>query len=140
MISTFNLNFPIYIFLFSQNNATPLLIIFISYINKFLLSLTNRNKINDLFNEVKKSERIHVVINDDQNQIKSLSYEEWFKNLFSINDGLWIGKGVSDQSLIRITTITKEMREDLKNNMGYLINENYGTLVKLIDFVSEEEK
>ena len=123
----------------AQVNGSDI-IIYVYNINKFLLSLTNRNKINDLFNEVKKSERIHVVINDDQNQIKSLSYEEWFKNLFSINDGLWIGKGVSDQSLIRITTITKEMREDLKNNMGYLINENYGTLVKLIDFVSEEEK
>ena len=56
----------------------------------------------------------------------------------SINDGIWVGKGMSDQGLFHLTTITRDMQKEYKNDMGYIINESSATLCKLIDFISKE--
>ena len=77
---------------------------------------------------------------DDSSNIKKFDFDSWFTGTFSTNDGIFIGRGVSDQNLIRLSTITKEMSKDIKNNMAYYITEGYATLLKVIDFVSKEEE
>ena len=51
---------------------------------------------------------------------------------------MWIGKGITDQSLFKVPSFSKEMTQPIPNNMGYIINENNPNLCKLIDFISEE--
>ena len=71
--------------------------------------------------------------------MKAVKFDEWFKDIFSVNDGIWIGKGASEQSLFSLGGITKEMMQSYKNDMGYLISESTGTLCRFIDFVTVED-
>ena len=88
---------------------------------------------------IKQYEHISIIGIDDANKIKSFAYETWFKELYNTNDGIWIGKGIVDQSAIKLNNINREMSKDIKNNMGYLITENSGELIKLIDFITKDE-
>ena len=113
--------------------------IIIYNISKYINSLSDINKLNELSKIAKKSENVCIIIVDDQKKLKAVKYDEWFKDIFSINDGIWVGKGASDQSLFSLSGITKEMMQNYKNDMGYLISESSGTLCRLIDFVTVED-
>lgn len=105
-------------------------------INKFVGKLTDNNKMSEFTKLVKEYENMSVIIADDASKIKSFNFETWFTTIFNINDGVWIGRGVSDQNLLHLSNVTREMTKDYKNDMGYLVSESVGTLMKLIDFVS----
>ena len=115
-------------------------IILIYGLNKFVSKVNDNNKILEFIKKIKEYEKISVIVVDDAAKIKQYAFESWFTGTFSTNDGIFIGRGVSDQNLIRLSTITKEMSKDIKNNMAYYITEGYATLLKVIDFVSKEEE
>ena len=76
---------------------------------------------------------------DDVSKIKNYSFESWLTSIVNFNDGIWIGKGISDQNLFHLSVVNKLMTQDLKNDMGYYISEGSVTLCKFIDFFTEEE-
>ena len=112
-------------------------ILFINNVEKFISKIEDINKLNQLIEVIKKCENVNIIVADDFNKLKNIQFDQWFKDIFSLNDGIWIGKGISEQSLFRISTITKDMRTNQKDNMGYYISENTGTLCKMIDFISK---
>ncbi len=107
---------------------------------KFISKLNDNNKMLEFIKKIKEYEKISVIVVDDAAKIKQYAFESWFTGTFSSNDGIFIGRGVSDQNVLRLSTITKEMSKDIKNNMAYYISEGYATLLKVIDFVSKEEE
>ncbi len=108
-------------------------------LNKFMTSI-DKDKFSKLLDLIKKYEKLSVIIIDDATKIKTFAFESWFSSLFSINDGIWIGKGIGDQTLFRISNIKKEMLQEIKNDMGYVINESNAVLCRLIDFVSKGDE
>ena len=111
-------------------------VIIVYGINKMINKLTDKTKMATLMTSVKECEKVTIVLVDEPGKIKGYAFEAWFNGNFSMNDGLWIGKGMSDQNLLHVTTITRDMTKEYKNNMGYFISESTPTLCKLIDFVN----
>ena len=114
-------------------------IIMIYGLNKFVNSI-KKDKLEELSKIIKSYEKISIVFVEDIGKTKTYMYESWLSSIVSTSDGIWIGKGISDQSVFKISTITKALTMDLKNNMGYTINEGGTTLCKLIDFVSKGDE
>ena len=125
---------------YKTNNGEEKGIIIINGISKLLSKLEDSNKLSELFNIIKEYEKFGVIIVDEASKIKNIMYESWFSSIFDVTNGLWIGRGITDQSLLRLSNITKEMSKDYKNDMGYLIQDGTSTLCKLIDFVNQEGK
>lgn len=115
-------------------------IILIYGLSKFTNKVNNNQKITELINNIKKHEKITLIAVDDYNKLKSYVFESWFTNMFSLTNGIWIGRGLTDQNLLRLSNMTKEMTKDYKNDMGYLIEEGMSTLCKLIDFTKDKEE
>lgn len=132
---TENLNKLIDKFIESKSNESGIIVIY--GVNKFLTKLEDTSKFEELLEKLKKYEKIGIIVVDDTNKLKAQQYETWFSSNFSTSDGIWIGRGVSD-SLLRLSTIEKEMMKDIKNNMGYFIQEGMATKIKFIDFISTE--
>ena len=105
---------------------------------KYMLSLENTKKFTDFMIRIKNKENIKIVIFDDFNKIKTYQYEDWFKNCFTISEGIWIGKGISEQSLFKLSSLNRELNETIDNKMGYVISESTPSQAKLIDFISQE--
>lgn len=108
--------------------------------NKFISKIKDISKFTQLTQLIKEYEKISIIAVDDFGKIKSYGFETWFTSIFSVNEGIWIGKGISDQSLLHLSNVTREMTKEYKNDMGYLVSESSGTLCKWIDFVSKEEE
>ena len=108
-------------------------VIVINGIYKVISKLNEGSKLENLFKKIKKYEKIGVVILEDATKIKNYIYDDWF-SIFNLNDGLWIGKGMSDQSVFKYSNYTKEMTYDYKNDMGFYINEGTATLCKVLNF------
>ena len=113
-------------------------IICIYNLTKYLSKLSDVKLLLDLVNTIKKYENGHILIDDDWTRIKAIKFDDWAVPVLNLNDGIWIGRGVSEQSLLNVVNFNKEMLENYKNDMGYLISESRGTVCKLIDFVSKD--
>ena len=113
-------------------------IILIYGLTKFIDKLSDKNKLIELIKTLKSYEKFAFIVVDDAAKIKTFVFETWFTSIFSINDGIWVGRGLSDQNLLKVSTMSKEMTYDYKNDMGFLVSENQATLCRFIDFISEE--
>ena len=116
-----------------ENKTETSGVILIFGIDKLLSKISDPYCLEELATLLKQHEKISMIIVDDAVKIKNYSYENWFTTLFSATDGIWIGKGVSDQSLFQMNTFDKTFQTEIANNMGYIISEGYFSLVKFIE-------
>ena len=119
-----------------KQNTEGVIVIF--GLNKFLNSL-NDHSMDDLSKVLKKYEKIPLIMVEEVNKFKSYLYESWLTSIINASDGVWVGKGVADQSLIRISGFSKELTQELPNNMGIFISEGSYQVTKLIDLISKED-
>ena len=122
----------------SNNNG----IIIIYGLDKFLNKI-DVNKFNNLVDLLKKYENFGLIVLDDSPKIKKRSFDPWFASAFNVNNGIWVGRGVSDQNLLHISNVNRDMSKNYENELGYCVVDGYATLVKFIDFIStgdENEK
>jgi len=94
----------------------------------------------DLLNLAHQYEKVSLIIVDAALKIKKYTFESWFTQYFNNNEGIWIGRGIADQSIFRLSTVNREMTSDYKNDMGWVVSEGIGTLVKLIDFIKKDDQ
>ncbi len=107
-------------------------------LDKFITAI-DKEKMNELIRLIKKYENIYLIVAETASKLKNYMFEEWFTKTFNLNEGIWLGKGITDQTLLRISNITKEMTKEYDGDMGYIINEGVPVLSKLIDFINKEE-
>ena len=115
-------------------------IILVYGFNKFISKVNNSNKIKEFFDKLKEYEKISIIVVDDVSKFKQYAYEAWFTSTFTTSSGIFIGRGITDQNLLHLTTVNKDMTKDIKNDMAYLVTEGYTTLCKIIDFITEESE
>lgn len=102
--------------------------------DKFMNKLNNKPLFEKLISNLKENERFRIILIDDANKIKNFGYESWYTSAFSNSDGIWIGKGIADQSIFKIGTIKKEYLEEFKNNYGLVVSDGIPVITKLIEF------
>lgn len=115
-------------------------IVLIYGLDKFISKIETKSVIDDFSNVIKAYEKIGVIVVDDALKLKNYIFEQWFKVLFNMNNGVWIGKGIYDQSLLHLSSVTKSMNKDIPNNMGYIIKDSSSNLCKVLDFFSKKEE
>lgn len=89
----------------------------------------------DEFCKISKSlEKFKLVLVEDYKKMKKFEYDEWYRSISNNTSGIWVGPGLSEQTVFRLVKITKEMQANYENNYGYSIKDTREELVKLIDF------
>ncbi len=108
----------------------------------FISKLNNdsRAKLNEIMKQDNQMGLVSFVLVDNPDALKNFAYEEWFKAGADTTRGIWIGSGIADQSLYRISKITREDREDITNDFGYIIMNSKIKRVKLINNFNSLDK
>ena len=70
-------------------------------------------------------------------QLAAHQYEPWFKRHVS-GDGLWIGDGVTEQSILKINSLSAELYEEIGGEYGFSFTKGRMTLAKLLTSREEE--
>ena len=118
----------------TQNN----IVICIYGIDKLRTKLSDTKQLEDLFDKLKKYEKIPIIVFEENNKIKNYAFDTWYKNLFTNPEGLWIGTGAGDQSVLKISGYNKEANQEIGNDMGFYIAEGIATLSKCLDFITQD--
>ncbi len=121
-----------------QKNENHNAVICIYGIDKMLNKLTDIKLLEELFKKIKLYENIPVIIAEDITKLKQYNFDNWYKELLNSPEGLWIGPGAGDQTLLKISGYNKEHSVDYPNNMGFYIADGTATLCKFIDFVTKD--
>lgn len=79
-----------------------------------------------------KTDNFKLVITDNIDSIKSLGYENWYKNNTDLSEGVWVGNGISNQFTFKITTNSRVLRQELEPNFGYVIQKGKAHVIKLL--------
>lgn len=87
--------------------------------------------------KIKARDDIKVLFGESLNS-KGLDFDTWYSDISNKKNGLWIGNGLMDQDIIRVSTLDKKMRQELNNSFGWRIKNSSYEVIKLID-VNEEE-
>lgn len=110
-------------------------------LKRFVEQLTDDGK-EKLFILLAKAEsfyKLHFVIAESVSSMSSYSYEEWYKRHLNGSEGVWIGDGIADQYLLKISKITNDLYEEIGNEYGYSVARNKPTLIKLLSSNIGEE-
>lgn len=113
-------------------------IVFVGY-KRFFSRLTpdGQDKMNLVLLKAEAIYKLHFVIVDALSDFSAYTYEEWFKRQISGADGVWIGDGIADQYMLKVSKVTNELYEEIGNDYGYVLNRNRQTLIKLLSSVDE---
>lgn len=103
------------------------------------LSADGREKLFTLIEKAESIYKIHFVMVDSLTQFNNYNYEPWFKRHVTGTDGLWVGDGVADQYLLKVSKVTTDLYEEIGNEYGHLITKNRPLLVKLLTSKWDEE-
>ncbi len=118
-------------------HSNLLLIVYGAY--KIISKLEDSAKFEELIDRIKSYEKMSVLLIEDQNKLKDYNYENWY-TFFSADVGLWVGKGMGEQSLFKYNNYNKEMDKDFKNDIGFFVEEGTAIMTKLIDFNAKDDE
>jgi len=89
---------------------------FISKLDETSLSnFKNIIKLNDTLKNV------FFIFVDSPESIKLYAYEDWYRQAVDQTKGIWIGNGFIQQSLIKISKLSREDGEEIDNSFGFVI-------------------
>ncbi len=75
---------------------------------------------------------INFILIDSVDSLKKQEYETWYKTIITPNRGVWLGNGIADQFLLKLTKTPRELRELIPEDFGYNVKNGIATLIKLI--------
>ena len=109
--------------------------------NKILLKVNedNKKRFLDLLVKGKDIKKFDFIISDQVDNLKKYEYDAWYKNAVNNNYGIWIGNGISDQSLIKTNLGFKNNSNEIIDGYGIVVKNSKTSLVNLIREDNEEE-
>lgn len=106
------------------------------------LSADGVDKLKVLLDKGREELKVSIIIGDTGAQISKMTFEDWYKAHCTLSQGVWIGDGVSDQYVLKITKITNELYKEIEQQFGMYINKGKYVMMKHIIstfYVDEEE-
>ena len=117
-------------------NTNYEIVVFIAGISKFKDTISTA-KITELKNKIKSVNNSGVIFVDTGFNLKKMAFESWYNELVINTNGVWVGKGASEQSAIKIGEFNKKYSTKITNDFAWYFKNGEGSIIKLI---SGEEK
>ena len=76
--------------------------------------------------------KINFVFVDVPSSFKKYEYEEWYKSNFDLDDGIWIGFGVTQQFVIKLNLQTAKL-SNIDNEHAIVVKNGMPMLIKLVN-------
>ncbi len=113
--------------------------IFINGINKLYnqLSTDNKEKLAQLINKSSMLDIVNFVIIDSIDNQQKLVNNSWYRNIFNDSDCIWVGNGLSNQSIISTST---KVDNDISSNYCYVITSGIPTLTQYVESFDVTDK
>ena len=108
------------------------------FINK--LNPETKQKLSTMMKQDNQLGLVSFVIVDNPDVIKTFSFDDWFKNGCDTSKGIFVGSGVAEQNLFKVSKFEREDRDEITPEFGYLIQTSKLYRVKLLKEFNENVK
>ena len=122
-----------------KSNDSKETVIIINSISKLMNKVEMSSTVSDLFDTFKTMTKTHILVIDEAAKMKDLAYEAWFTKI-DAGEGVYIGPGVDAQNVLKVTSFSKELSQQLPKNYGFYIKEGNYHIIKLLEFEKIEEE
>lgn len=96
------------------------------------LSLDMKDKLKVLLEKNEVEYNVSFIIIEESGDLNIRSVEAWYKKHCAKANGIWVGSGIADQYVIKLNTVTKEMRKELDDGFGFILRNGDAVLSKLV--------
>ena len=115
------------------------LLIFITDAEQFISNISKGiTDITSYFAKVLSLKRVYFVFNTDLFNLKKIGYESWFRQFVTINNAIWIGKGLNNTTVHNLTTPLRSLSFPLPPNFGYNIKNGKAIRIKVLEGDKDE--
>ena len=67
------------------------------------------------------------------NFVKKFAYETWYSNSIVNVDGIWLGNGVFEQSIIKMNDFDNRYRTQISDDYAWVFKNGNSDLIKIIN-------
>lgn len=120
------------------NNQNNRMLFILAGVDK-LLDANNKKALNDLITKFSRLDNVNIIIADSDFAIKKLTYEQWYSTGVRNNNGIWVGAGVAEQGVIKLSGAIKAYNEKINNRFAWVIRNGQGLLIKLMEMDEDEQ-
>ncbi len=90
-----------------------------------------------LSEHTKKGDYARILFVSTASKMKDMEFDAWYSAIVNKQNGIWVGQGVVEQSVFRVSSIMKAMKATLDNSYGWHIKNGNPNLIKLIGYKSD---
>ena len=102
-------------------------------LDKFIENeLLDESKFNDLLDKANKTGKQSFIFIDNPDKLEDHTYDEWYTNFINQSNGIWVGNGIENQTLINTNFSLNGLENNCGNSFGYVVDEGIPTLIKLV--------
>ena len=101
-----------------------------SFLKQIKDNLTTFEKIIEQGNMLNK---ISIILVDAADVLKKHDFDPWYKQNVLNNQGIWVGYGIADQYVIKLSRTPKFCYEEISNKFGYVIRNGIPVQIKLLE-------
>lgn len=94
------------------------------------LNVENKNRLDTLISKIKKLNIIHFIIIDRADKLSNFESEEWYQQMINKTDGIWVGRGLTNYSILSCTNI---LNNDINDNYCYVIKSGIPILTQYVE-------
>jgi S-DNA-T family DNA segregation ATPase FtsK/SpoIIIE len=115
------------------------LMLFINGVDKYNSDMPTEvtDKLNEL---VDKNNNIKLIFFDGVFGLKKILFEPFFQDFVIPSNGIWVGNGVSEQSILKVATYSKQHTANISNSFGWVFKGGNIVLTKLLDCEGETDE
>jgi len=92
----------------------------------------NESDFEQIVKKAESNENCNFIIVENATKYKAHQYEGWYKNNVTGENGIWVANGIQDQFLISTNADRRTMINNCGRSYGYVIEEGYLDMIKLI--------
>ena len=96
------------------------------------LSADGRDKLKTLLEKNEPEYQVHFVMIDESGNMGIRTVESWHKKHCARGNGVFVGSGIADQYVLKVSGTDREMRKDLPRNFGFIVKNGVHCLIKLV--------
>ena len=101
-----------------------------SLMNK--ISAIEKGKFQELIVDARSKNNMKILVVENIDVIKTISFEPWYKGNIDLSEGIWLGNGIGNQFTLKVTTNSRILRQEIDPGFGYSVKKGKASLIKIM--------
>ena len=96
------------------------------------LSTDGRDKLKTLLEKNEPEYQVHFIICEEAGNMGIRTVEAWHKKHCAKGNGVFVGSGIADQYVLKVSGMDRELRKDIPDDFGFVVKNGTCCLCKLV--------